>query len=67
MRSRKRSRILKHFWRRYADTHIRYVHNRMPVAAELANLLGIDIEQQISAMPVTGSRSEHVWNLQPTT
>lgn len=36
--------------RRAAETNIRYIHNRVPIAAQLANLLGINFEKQVGAM-----------------
>jgi hypothetical protein len=49
------------------DTHIRYIHDRVPVAAELPNLLGIDLQQQVGAMSVGDRASVHVWDLDAAT
>lgn len=53
MRAGKAGKRFEHFGSRIADAHIRHVHNCMPVAAELTNLLGIDLQKKIG--PVTGA------------
>ena len=50
MRTPKSCSGAEHFRRRTADTHIRDIHNRMPVTAELADLLGINFKQNVCAM-----------------
>lgn len=63
MRSRRSSGRVQHFRRRSAHAYISDIHDRMPVAAKLANLLGIDIEQQVCAMPGTSGARAHVLDI----
>src|SRR5262245_23335970 len=65
MWSRKSCGGAEHFgrWRAYAN--IGHVHNRVPVATELANLLLIDFENEVGAMASTTCRGLQVFNTEP--
>src|SRR3954453_15065001 len=57
---------IEHFSRRDSHADIHPVNDRVPVAAKLANLLGVDIEQKTGALPVAVGECLHVRHLQPT-
>ena len=54
----------QHIGRGDTHAHISNIHNRVPVAAELSDLLRVDLQQQVSAMAVAGGVGEHVMDFQ---
>ena len=42
--------FLEHLWSGRADPGVSHIHNRMPVTAELSDLLGINFQQQVGPM-----------------
>jgi len=54
----------QHFGCGSSNAYIGDIHDRVPVAAELADLLGVDFEKQISPMHVAGGTGVHVRDLE---
>jgi len=52
----------EHFWRWCADSDISNIYNRVPIAAELANLLLIDFEKEVGAMTSAVCRGLQILN-----
>src|SRR5438034_1428157 len=50
MRAGKTRSFFEHLWSGRADPDVSHIHNRMPVTAELSNLLGVNFQQQVGAM-----------------
>src|SRR5690242_442353 len=51
-------------WR--AVLHIGDIHDGVPIAAELADLLGSDFEQQVSTIAIAGSSGANVVHIERT-
>ena len=63
MRTSEACGVLKHLRRREPDSHIHYIHDRVPIAAELAHLLRVYIQQQVSAMRRPRSDRDNIRHL----
>ena len=54
--------FLEHLWSGRADPGVSHIHNRMPVTAELSNLLLIDFEKEVGAMTSAVCRGLQILN-----